>query len=237
MYTVAILDDIPEHAHSIRGHTEAVFQNLKKDAEVMEYTDPGLFMKDLKKKPFSIYLIDVDLHHPPMTGIDIARNINAVYDAQIIFVSAFEEYYLDVYQTDHSYFIPKSRLSDLLKDALAKSIHHLEQEPHPLLPIHYNKKTFLVREDRIRYMEKILRKVMIYGEDTYQCYAKFEEVLRDSTTGTLVQCHKSYVVNTAFITTIERTSCTLTDGTVIPVSKKYYPDLIQKLTVFSGEQI
>ena len=172
-----------------------------------------------------------------MNGVDASIKTTAnVKDAQIIFLSSYDQYFLDVYRIEHVYFIPKQRMHDLLPVALKRAVDHLEKDKVPIIPVRFKKDLFLVREDLVRYMEKTLRKVIIYGEETYECYAKFEEILAFAKTGKLIQCHKSYVVNTAWIKSMDRNTCTLKDGTVIPVSKSCYRALVNKLAEDTGKK-
>ena len=49
---------------------------------------------------------------PEITGIDAAKQINLIQpSAQIIFISSYLEYFSDVYETEHLYFVLKSQMA------------------------------------------------------------------------------------------------------------------------------
>ncbi len=47
-----------------------------------------------------------------------------------------------------------------------------------------------------------------------------------------VKCHRSYVVNLAYIEKISRTDCTLTDSTILPVSRSAYQHLNEQFIAY-----
>ena len=235
MINIAILDDSPEQSASICNVASHYLDSVSLEYRFHEYSLQEDLIQDLSVIPFSIFLLDIELNKLTSTGIDVALNINRMFaDAQIIFVTAYEKYYIDSYKADHVYLVPKPRIHELLPEALQKALRKIQQyQTHSLL-IRFNKKNYQIPEHSVKYMEKNLRKVTIYAADTFVCYAKLEDILRMATSGVLVQCHKSFAVNIQYIKSLEKSSCVLLDGTVIPVSKRYRSDIFKKLTPLSG---
>lgn len=235
MFNFAVLDDNAEHAASIRNISSNYLDSIGTEYLFFEYTDPNKLLQDILIIHFSVFLIDIDLEKITTNGIDVASRINASFpDSQIIFITAYEKYYIDSYKAEHIYLVPKNRVTELLPDAIDKALTVIKQNKTHSLLIRANKKNYQIPEHSIRYLEKNLRKVLIYGEETIQCYAKLEDILSTSTSGLLVQCHKSFAVNIQFIKSLEKSSCVLMNGTVIPVSKRYRSDILKKLTPLSG---
>lgn len=231
MITVAVLDDIKSHTKEIHDITSSYFDNQNIESQIFDYTDPNTLLSEGCSKNISIYLIDIELKKLTTTGIEVAKKINSISpEAQIIFISAYDRYYLDVYNADHIYLVPKNKINEVLPPALEKAIRHINENSSHIIQFSYNRTNYQIQESRIKYMEKLLRKIRIVANETYECYGQFTDLISQSSTGNLIQCHKSYAVNTQYIQQLNHSSCVLLDGTVIPVSRKYYPDLLKSLS-------
>lgn len=231
MITIAILDDVKSNTEEIHDITESFFNSQSLECQIFDYSDPNTLLAEISTKNISIYLIDIELKKLTTTGIEAAKKINAISpEAQIIFISAYDKYYLDVYQADHIFLVPKTMLKTILPEALDKAMRHLNENNIHIIQFSYNKTSYQIQENRIRYMEKMLRKIKVVANESYQCYGKFDDLISQSSTGNLIQCHKSYVVNTQYIQQLNHTNCVLLDGTVIPVSRRYYPELLKYLS-------
>lgn len=64
-----------------------------------------------------IVMLDVKLKNN--NGVNVAKNLQrANPDTQIIFMSGYDDYYLDVYEVEHIYFLKKPVKRQRLKQAL-----------------------------------------------------------------------------------------------------------------------
>ena len=237
MITLAILEDIPSDADSVRECAASFLSSVREEHKIIYFNDPNSLLKDLENNRYSIYLLDIELQKMTADGIDIAGKINRYNpSAQIIFVSAYNRYWLDVYRVNHVYFVPKSSMKTHLPEALQKALKQIHASKEQIISFKYGRTSFHIPEAEIRYMEKALRKIIIHADDTYQCYSKFDEILSQSSSGHLVQCHKSFAVNTEYIRSLSRKSCTLLDGTEIPVTARQYPVLLERLSFLKEEE-
>lgn len=231
MITLAILEDIPSNADSVRECAASFLSSVREEHKIIYFSDPNSLLKDLENNRYNIYLLDIELHKMTVNGIDIAEAVNRLSpSAQIIFVSAYNQYWLDVYRANHVYFVPKNSMKMHLPDALRKALKQIHASRDQVISFKYGGTSFHIPEADIRYMEKALRKIIIHADDTYQCYSKFDTILSQSSTGHLVHCHKSFAVNTEYIRSLSRKSCTLLDGTEIPVTARQYPVLLERMS-------
>ena len=236
MITVAIMDDSLSNAEQIRIHVNSFFDGHSIEHHTDIYNEPNRLLNS-RHNPYSIYITDIDLKSDSVSGIDIARRLNQTFPAsQVIFITAFDKYFVDVYQTDHIYTVPKPRLNEVLPMALDKAMAKIHKDVSGMIQFSHNKTSFQLPESQVRYMEKALRKIIIYADQQYECYAKFQDLLSQSSSGNLIQCHKSYVVNLHYIKSVNRTQCVLSDNTVIPVSKTYYSILLNRLAYNRNEK-
>ena len=230
MIKIAVLDDILSNAVQIKNWAESYFEGRAIECHTDIYNNPNSLVSS-KNNPYAIYILDINLNSDTVSGIDIAQQLNSKQPAaQIIFVTAFDKYHVDVYEAEHIYTVPKAKLKDILPKALNKALLHIQKSTEHCISFSHNKANYQIPENQIRYMEKALRKVIIYADHEYECYAKFQNLLSQSTSENLVQCHKSYVVNTSQIKSLTRTYCVLLDNTVVPISKTYYASIFNRLS-------
>ncbi|WP_369682818.1 LytTR family DNA-binding domain-containing protein [Subdoligranulum variabile] len=69
---------------------------------------------------------------------------------------------------------------------------------------------------------------------THTTLAQLEELLAEQG---FLRLHKSYLVNMAFLDTLQSTGARLTDGTLLPVSSRTYRASKQRFLAWKGRQI
>ena len=231
MITVAVLDDIPQHAKTIENGVSAYFKAHNTPVSIERFTDPSKLISRARTFPFEIAVIDIKIGKETATGIDAARQINEISPrTAVIFVSGYDEFFLDVYEARHVYLVPKARFSQVLPKALKKALAALDDTDEIFIPITVSQKVIMVPASRIRYIEKNLRKMVIHADQDYECYGKLDELLAETEVPWLFQCHRSFVINLDMVTLYEKRHVTLSSGEQIPVSKPRTGELIERLT-------
>ena len=231
MMRIAVLEDASEQIPAITREIDQFFSYTPAEYSLTVYTDPLSLLSDLNLSQFAIILLDVRLNKGALNGIETARRINQVAPrTQIIFITAYPGFYVNVYEARHVYVVPKIDLHTYLPAALKKALENIREHSEHPIRISIGQQSFFIAEERIRYAEKDLRKLIIYADTRYECYGKFSDLLSQSKTGHLVRCHRSYLVNTTYILTVSRKGVTLYDGTWVPLSDSYRDALNKVMT-------
>ena len=138
-----------------------------------------------------VVIIDMDQEDD---GIAIAECVLEYQkNSQIIFVSGSDEYYLDVYNVDHVYFLKKPVESRLLAQALEKAGKKLDRLHGKCLVVKNKQGIYKIELSDIIYFENEKRKIHIHTVDRkISFYGKFEELL-DSLSRDFYRCHNSYI--------------------------------------------
>lgn len=178
-----------------------------------------------------VVIIDMDQEDD---GIAIAECVLEYQkNSQIIFVSGSDEYYLDVYNVDHVYFLKKPVESRLLAQALEKAVKKLDRLHGKCLVVKNKQGIYKIELSDIIYFENEKRKIHIHTVDRkISFYGKFEGLL-DSLSRDFYRCHNSYIVNMAKVSELSGKKLLCENGKSIPVSKTYYVNVRDALEQYS----
>ena len=178
-----------------------------------------------------IVIVDMDQEDD---GIAIAECVLEYQkNSQIIFVSGSDEYYLDVYNVDHVYFLKKPVESRLLAQALEKAVKKLDRLHGKCLVVKNKQGIYKIELSDIIYFENEKRKIHIHTVDRkISFYGKFEGLL-DSLSRDFYRCHNSYIVNMAKVSELSGKKLLCENGKSIPVSKTYYVKVRDALEQYS----
>lgn len=183
------------------------------------------------KEPYDIVIMDIDL--PDGNGIKLSKKIN-IYSPHtvIIYMTSYEEYVSDVYDTNHIYFVLKKNYQKYLPHALSLAYEALNKERRASLKIFWNKEEYNILLKDIFYMERKLRTTFIVTPThTYSTSEKLEDLL-ERLGETFAMSHRSFIVNLKMVQSITKKSALLVNGTSIPISRSYYKALKDQVNNF-----
>lgn len=176
------------------------------------------------KEPYDIVIMDIDL--PDGNGIKFSKQINVFSPHTIIiYMTSYEDYVSDVYDTEHIYFILKKNYQKYLPHALSLANEALNKQRRASLKIFWNKEEYNILQKDIFYMERKLRTTFIVTPThIYSTSEKLEDLLK-RLGETFAMSHRSFIVNLKMVQEITKDSALLVDGTSIPISRSYYKAL------------
>ena len=103
---IGLCDDNPLHLRMISQEIQRLCGMREIEAEIHTWTSGAQLLKEIETYDIQLYILDIRM--PEITGIDAAKQINLIQpSAQIIFISSYLEYFSDVYETEHLYFVLK----------------------------------------------------------------------------------------------------------------------------------
>lgn len=215
---ILIIDDIAEHLSEIKQMLETITDEeircCQTSEEAMTLITEHSYLPD-------VLLVDIELDDA--NGIDLAKKIyNINPRTQIIFISAHDDYYLDVYDVEHIFFLRKPVTSEMLEKAFERALTKLKASEEEVFVFKNAQEKTILPYSSILYFEKLRRKVLIYvrtQEDPYSYYSTVAELLA-KLPSSFVRCHNSYIVNIDAITSY-RSDCIMIEDHQIPISRKY----------------
>lgn len=230
MLKIALCEDNEIHHNQILAFLETI--SLPKHTIDSFYKGNDLYnriqeaMKD--KDPYDIVIMDIDL--PDGNGIKFSKQINVFSPHTIIiYMTSYEDYVSDVYNTEHIYFILKKNYQKYLPHALSLANEALNKQRRVSLRIFWNKEEYNILQKDIFYMERQLRKtIIVTPTQTYLTSEKLTDLI-ERLEDSFAMCHRSYIINLKMVQEISKDSALLVDGTSIPISRSYYSELKDKI--------
>ncbi|OZG61968.1 DNA-binding response regulator [Bifidobacterium lemurum] len=154
-------------------------------------------------------------------GIDAVRRLfPPSCGTQVIYVTGHIEYCTRVYNTDHVSFLLKPVRESDLRDALARAAVRLREESERPIGVRVGNAEYSVTPRDIIYAESRGRISRIHTErGVIESYLKLDE-LSARLPSRFVRCHKSYLVNLAYVWRFQSAQMELSNGVTVPVSQR-----------------
>ena len=173
-----------------------------------------------KTCPYDILITDIELGN--YSGINFAKELAVINpNCIIIFISNYINLATEVYEVDHIYFILKSEAETRLPKALKKAFEVYKKQNNNYLAFTYNSMEYKIACMDIKYIEALGRYLYIHeAKQSYKCIKSLKD-LSSELTDSFARCHKSYIINLAYIRSVSRKNCELSTGDNIPISQTY----------------
>jgi DNA-binding LytR/AlgR family response regulator len=179
-----------------------------------------------------IDLIFIDINMPQMSGMDFAKTLRP--GTNIIFTTAYSQYAVESYKVDAiDYLLKPITYDDFLRSAnkayklISQEQDYLKEKPaKDHFFVNSEGKILKINLKEIDYIESMSEYVKIYLNNkthimTLMRLKNLEEFLPEES---FMRVHRSYIVNTLNITTIQRNRIVFHGNIYIPVSEQYKAD-------------
>lgn len=210
--------DSEQAAHIDRMLTDIL--NKYDKWRVVNYTTESL-RKAIQNRTFDCKLLMMDVFEPEAGEDDIATCLErAGMDTDIIYITESQSRVMECYKNRaYSYILKPLHDSDIKREI---SRYFKERNIHQkCIRITFNNVESYIPIDSIKYVASVHRKVLIYtGDETYEYYAKLDELEKELAGEHFVRCHQSYLVSIAHIDSYENDIIKIGDQN-ITVSRKY----------------
>lgn len=230
MIRIAIVDDNQFYINDIKTLLKKYMDY--ESCEIFEYLSEEEFLKGLENLSYDIVFLDIvfDGH----SGIDIGLRINEKQpDANVIFVSAYPEYFEDVYRVSHSYFLMKEFDEERFKNAITKAMERIVKKD---IVIRTKDGLHKISTDDIVYLEGYLKhtRFIMKNGDVREYNVNIKDVEKSLNKNLFVRTHQSFIVNMEHIVFYNRQKITMRNERAVPISRTYISSAREKITLFLG---
>lgn len=225
------IDDEPIALNIIRAHAEKV-PFLKLEAVFASATEALAYVQQQQ-----VNLIFLDINMPDLSGIEFATIIGV--SAKIIFTTAYPEYAVQGFELAATDYLLKPINFARFLQACTRVQEQLNQGNNGSISALNN---FMFVKDGYNMVRISLNELLyIEAEDNY---LTFHEPQRRTVTrmtlteaterlagNSFLRVHKSFMVSLLKIEKVERHQLIIVENTAIPLSNKYRPELLQRLSL------
>jgi len=237
-WKVGICDDNPLQVELIKKYVQKY--DWKDDICVLDSTNPDDFLDQVEALIPHLVFLDIDMGK--VSGIDLGEAIREIdKNIVIVFVTAYEKYAYEAYQTRAFHYLMKPILPEKFNAVLDEVIAHIKRLTIPL-----ENKSFVVKTKKeivciecndIYYFEKIGHKIRVCAEsrDVF-FYDNFCTLIETIDPNHFVRCHQGYIVNIGKVRGLKNKTLFLSNDFELPVSRTYMNDikLVLNEKLFSG---
>lgn len=169
-----------------------------------------------------ILFMDIEFRNQP-EGIACVKTVNERWpDCQVVYLTDYLHYALDVYQTEHMWYVLKDQFEERLPDIADKLRGQTDARPEKLVVTTVDRKLVNVFCDEISYLERNERVTRIVTKhETLLVRERIPALMERLPQGRFARCHNSYVVALSRVRQIHAGSLTMEDGSVIFISRSY----------------
>lgn len=216
--SIAICDDEPDDLNEMEAMTEELLEEQGISCGISRFGNAVSLLSSMEHgKKFDILLLDVMMEH--LNGMELAASLRRQgSDAAIVFISTNREMALLGYEVSAVRYLEKPVQREKLQEALLYCCRTCLEQKEILLPTPEGQRRIPISD--LIYIEpwnRGTRLVLVSGECSSS--AKISELEQLLPKGKFAFCHRTLLVNLAFIQSIRYCELTLKNGQTLPVSK------------------
>ena len=185
---------------------------------------------------FDVIFLDIQMEHPD--GMETAKLLRRREERSLlVFVTVLKECVFDAFQVEAFDYLVKPLDSACFRRTMDRALRALEQRAAKDIVIQRGAGCEVVPLSDVVYCEVLGRKIYIHKQDgaVIDYYDRLENLERRMD-GRFFKCHRSYLVNLAYVRGCRSGRVILPQGEVIPVSRLRERDLTQALLRYMKER-
>lgn len=216
--SIAVCDDEPDDLIEMENMTKKLLEAEKISCSISKFGDAVSLLSSIENgEKFDILLLDVMMDN--LNGMELAASLRGQgSDVAIVFISINREMALLGYEVSAVRYLAKPIQWEKLREALLYCCQTYLTQKEILLPTPEGQRRILVSDlIYIETWERGTRLILVGGE--CKTSAKISELERLLPKEKFVFCHRTLLVNLAFVQSIRYCELTLKGGQVLPVSK------------------
>lgn len=226
MLQIGICDDDKIVLKKAEGCLQNLLREKSLEAEIYIFDNAKSLINHIEQEEKTLNLLFLDIvlseNAEGKNGIFVGKGINRVIPrCQIIFVTNYNEYSMDVYEVEHRGFIIK----DEFEKRLNRTFELLfEQKKLLTVSVKGKQLTFAVAD--ICYVERGRRisKIVTFDSNSeigQVVNISFEEMCIRITGRNFIRCHNGYLVNLQEVRTYTPEGFFMSNGEFIAISRRY----------------
>lgn len=219
-YTVWVIEDDALQRDGLARMLEATSMADKLDVTALsDVAELGAYVEDGSIP--DIVISDIDLGEGAPSGVELAARHFASKRTQIVYTTAYLNLVTSAYATNHVYLLAKPFGVPQLEAALEKAAQAIRAAQRDYLSFSFGTGVKRVACSEIAWLESAGHRVEIHLLDGVRSTYESLRSLSSRLSKSFVRSHKSYVVNLEHVRELTDHELVMSEGSRIPVSRKY----------------
>ncbi len=197
------------------------------DAHIDMFKGGMAFLRAFKSKPYDLVLLDIEM--PELDGITLAKKLRMLSkEVPIIFLTSHIEYALEGYEVNALRYFTKPVDPEKLRSILSAVVERLRSQRILWVKTELGEQKLFVKD--ILFMESQNQNVLIYtAKASYTVRYNLSDYERELAKDGFFRIHRGYLVSLARIKSVGKGEITLTNDTVLSVSRNKEKELKEAL--------
>ena len=140
------------------------------------------------------------------------------------------------FSVEHSFILPKELIPMHLVTAVEKAVNDWKSQDTGQIVVTSNRTHMVLPIQKILFMERLQRKtIIVLDTEKIETYQAPNELLSDLPDPAIIQCHKSFFVNTKRVRCYSKNSFTMDDGSEVPIGRAFISNIANAYSVYLKE--
>lgn len=228
---IAICDDERIFTDIFREKLEMTAEKCGIECTVSAFLNGAEMISMLNR--FDAVFLDVDM--PGLSGEETAEYIIGLEKTlPIIFVTNHDDFVFSSFRYRPFGFLRKRYIDSEIEDIIKRLDKYLA-EIERCYTFNSHNKLISVRLNDINYIEVYGHETLVHTANAVLTTSKaLSAIEKELSEYGFIRTHKSYIVNTRYIFSVERNSIILSNGENLPVSRTKLTDVKQMMIKFTG---
>jgi DNA-binding LytR/AlgR family response regulator len=238
MLIIAICDDLELDRKHLTTLIQNYYNTLSYDIRIKTFVSGEDLVAYYEDENMGFDVIFLDIYMDGDNGIKTAEKIRK-FDSQckIIFTTTSTDHALDSFKVFPFNYLTKPITKEVFNVIFEKAILNIDKEKQKIITVKTEHQIKNILYKDITFVESISRQILIHTtEGVIASYLKLDEVETKLNDKRFLRCHKSFLVNMDYITSVEDYLFILTNNTEVPIKqrtfasikKNYYTYIVDK---------
>ena len=227
MLSIAVCDDEILVCSQIAKQIEAALKGLCMPCRICQFNSG----RELLESSGQFDLVFLDIMMQELDGMKTAELFREKsFGGLLVFISSSREYVFDAYEAEPFWYLVKPIEGQRLQKVLQRAVAKIKGQPREFLMVGSERQQVKLFLSDICYFE--IRGRVAYAhqlDGMFQFYGQIGVLERQLQGKGFFRCHKSYLVNLAYVKSYTRQELVLDHGEKIAIAKRRYGAFCQEL--------
>jgi DNA-binding LytR/AlgR family response regulator len=228
MLLIAVCDDLQSDRLKISDYLKDYCIKKDYDMHIHSFESGEALVEHYINGNAFFDIVFLDIYMSGKNGIMIAKQIrNYDSDCKIIFTTTSTEHALESFEVFPYNYLTKPIAKASFDSVFEKAIESTETEKQKSLSVKAGSTIQTVLYKDILFIESNAKTLNIHTikAKSFSCFSKLDDLQKQINDKRFLRCHKSFLVNMDYVSSVENNSFKLVDNTQISVTQRNFANI------------